>query len=28
VFSYEDVRGAISEEVTPLFGSSFAGGAT
>jgi hypothetical protein len=27
VFSYEDVRGAISEEVTPLFGSSFAGGA-
>ncbi len=25
VFGYEDVTGAISEEVTPLFGSSFAG---
>lgn len=27
VFAFEDVRGAISEEVTPLFGSSFDGGA-
>lgn len=28
VFAFEDVEGAVSEEVTPLFGGGFAGGAS